>query len=214
MSTFMWISISLLMASLARLLMIDELIPAYAVAIGAATSLYILFQAAAAKKMRRAEVIDASTIDAFRTVQQIIAARRAVRDRVPRNAPRREESKAAEDGSARITAARSMASLIRKTRLREVVFDICDCGDLVLETIRRMPTDTPAAFVFSEKHLAKLTEALERIFEISRTPSYKEAASLVDKQEIECFTSFIFAFRKQQDCILFEGLYANKRDPE
>lgn len=209
-STLWWVAVSAAMIAVVRFIFIEELAESYAVALGALTAFYVLFQAIDAKKRKRLEAVDPSTIDAFRSAQQIVAARRAVRDRVPRNAPRRGESKAAADGSARLLAARSMASLIRKTRLREVVLDICDCGDMVLETIRRMPTDTPAAFAFSDKHLAKLTEALEKCFELSRTPAYSAASSLVDRHEIECFTAFIFAFRSQQDCILFEGLYANK----
>lgn len=198
-----------ILLALLRFIIIDELMPYYTIGIAAVSAVYLFVLSRRRRWGMTEHEIDERTVEAFRSAQQLIVARREVRARVPKNAPRR-ESKVAADGESRLTAARSMASLIRKTRLREVVLDICDCGDMVLETIRRMPTDTPAAFAFSDKHLAKLTEALEKCFELSRTPAYSAASSLVDRHEIECFTAFIFAFRSQQDCILFEGLYANK----
>jgi hypothetical protein len=76
---------------------------------------------------------------------------------------------------------------------------------MVLDTIRRMPEDTPAAVAFAENHLARLNEALERCFEMSRHNEYRNAPASLDAQEIECFSTFITAFRKQQENILTEG---------
>jgi hypothetical protein len=129
---------------------------------------------------------------------------REVKSKIPKNSPRR-ESQAAFEGSTKLGSARSMAVLVRKPRLREKILEICDFADMVLETIRRMPSDTPASVEFAEKHLAKLNEALERCFELSRCEEYKHAPESLDAQEIECFSTFITIFRKQQDNILFEG---------
>jgi hypothetical protein len=129
---------------------------------------------------------------------------REAKSKIPKNSPRR-ESQAAFEGSTKLGSARSMAVLVRKPRLREKILEICDFADMVLETIRRMPTDTPAAVEFAEKHLVKLNEALERCFELSRCEEYKHAPASLDAQEIECFSTFITIFRKQQDNILLEG---------
>ena len=191
-----------------RFLVIDELIPAYIAAIIlVAVPIAILHHVLS---RRRSAVTHAE--DALREAQKLVSTRREVKSKIPKSAPRR-DSQAAFDGSLKLSAARSMATLIRKARLREIVMEICDCADMVLETIRRMPKDTPAAVTFSETHLAKLTEALEKCFEMSRLEDYKHAPASIDKQEIECFAMFFTAFRKQQDNILFEGL-ASKKNQE
>ena len=188
-----------------RFLIIEELIPVYI----AALILVALPVAILHSALSQRSAVDARAEDAIREAQKLITARREVKSKIPKNAPRR-DSKAAFVGSTKLFAARSMASLIRKARLRETIMEICDCADMVLETIRRMPKDTPAAVTFSETHLAKLTEALEKCFEMSRLDDYKRAPASIDRQEIECFATFITAFRKQQDNILFEGLTCNK----
>jgi hypothetical protein len=126
------------------------------------------------------------------------------RSKIPKNSPRR-ESQAAFEGSTKLGSARSMAVLVRNPRLREKILEICDFADMVLETIRRMPADTPAAVEFAEKHLAKLNEELERCFATSRREEYKHAPASLDAQEIVLFSTFITIFRKQQDNILLEG---------
>jgi hypothetical protein len=143
-------------------------------------------------------------ISSIKESQRIRMEQREAKSKIPKNSPRR-ESQAAFEGSAKLGSARSMAVLVRKPRLREKILEICDFADMVLETIRRMPADTPAAVEFAEKHLAKLNEALERCFEMSRCEEYKHAPASLDAQEIECFSTFITVFRKQQDNILFEG---------
>jgi len=40
---------------------------------------------------------------------------------------------------------------------------------------------------------------------MSRHEDYKHAPASLDAQEIECFSTFITAFTKQQDNILIEG---------
>ncbi len=194
-----------ILLGLSRFLVIDELIPAYITALILAAVPVAIFHYA----LSRRKSVDTRTEDALREAQKLLCARREVKSKIPKSAPRR-DSKAAFDGSQKLSMARSMASLIRKARLRQTVMDICDCADMVLETIRRMPKDTPAAVTFSETHMAKLTEALEKCFEMSRMENYKHAPASIDKQEIECFTMFITAFRKQQDNILFEGLTCKK----
>jgi len=143
-------------------------------------------------------------IELMRDEQKTRIARKEVRAKIPKNSPLR-ESPAAFAGSTKVGAARSMAVLVRKPRLREKILEICDFADMVLETIRRMPRDTPAAVTFAETHLEKLNEALERCFEMSRREDYKHAPASLDAQEIECFSTFITAFKKQQDSILIEG---------
>lgn len=132
-------------------------------------------------------------------------ARKEAKSKIPKNSPRR-DSPAACEGSTKLGAVRSMAVLVRKPRLREKILEICEFGDVVLETIRRMPADTPAAVAFSETHLSRLSDALEHCFEMYRSDEYKKAASVdTDTYEIECFSAFITLFCKQQDGILFEG---------
>lgn len=139
-------------------------------------------------------------------VRSLSLARREVKAKIPKNAPKR-ESPVTREALARLSSARSMAVLVRKPRLREIVLEICDFADLVLETIRRMPEDTPASVAFTENHLVRFQEALERCFEFYRAAEYKKAASIdTETYEIECFSAFIATFCKQQDCILFEGL--------
>jgi len=143
-------------------------------------------------------------IELMQDEQRMRVARKEVRAKIPKNVPER-ESHAAFVGSTKVGTARSMAVLIRKPRLREKIMEICDFADMVLETIRRMPQDTPAAVAFTENHLEKLNEALERCFEMSRQEDYTHAPASLDAQEIECFSTFITAFKKQQDNILIEG---------
>ena len=143
-------------------------------------------------------------LEMMRDEQRMRMVRKEVKAKIPKNSPRR-ESDAAFVGSTKVGAARSMAALVRKPRLREKIMEICDFADMVLETIRHMPQDTPAAVAFAENHLEKLNEALERCFEMSRSEDYKHAPPSLDAQEIECFSTFITAFKKQQDNILIEG---------
>ncbi|MCL2683926.1 MAG: hypothetical protein FWE55_01655, partial [Synergistaceae bacterium] len=98
-------------------------------------------------------------LELMRDEQVVQKARKEVRAKIPKNSPRR-ESPAAFVGSTKVGTARSMAILIRKRRLREKILEICDFADMVLETIRHMPQDTPAAVTFAENHLEKLNEAL------------------------------------------------------
>lgn len=186
-----------------RHIVIDELIPIYVIAV---TIMTVVLAVHSVPRDSNGDPIDPATLAAFQSAQQVVMASREVKARVPKSAPRREDSAAARLGETKVTAARSMASLIRKARLRETVIDICDCADHVIETIRRMPEDTPSARIFSETHLSRFNEALEKCFELSRSEVYKSASAAIDREEIECFTTFIIAFRRQQDNILFEGL--------
>ena len=184
-----------------KLFHFDEMTPVYIAAIILFVVPFALIYNAHQKKAEdeeRAEKI-------LKASQTLVFARKEVKSKIPKGRPRR-ESKAAFEGATKVGAARSMAMLIRKPRLRETVYEICDFADMVLETIRRMPSDTPAAVTFTEKHLSKLTEMLERCFELNRSEEYKNASSNADLQEIECFNTFISAFKRQQDHILFEGL--------
>jgi hypothetical protein len=153
---------------------------------------------------RENEGRDDQAFELMRDAQKIKIARSEVRAKIPKNSPRR-ESPAAFEGSAKLGAARSMAVLVRKPRLREKILEICDFADMVLETIRRMPEDTPAAVAFAESHLARLNDALERCFEMNKHDEYRNAPESLDAQEIECFSTFITAFKKQQENILTEG---------
>ncbi|MDR1966360.1 MAG: hypothetical protein LBQ36_06590 [Synergistaceae bacterium] len=153
---------------------------------------------------RRRQADAGRALEILKDAQNLRIARKEVKSKIPTNSPRR-DSRAAYEGSAKIGAVRSMAALVRKPRLREKIFEICDFADMVLETIRRMPSDTPAAVAFAENHLSKLTEALERCFEMNKCEEYRHAPASLDAQEIECFGTFITAFRKQQDNILVEG---------
>ena len=152
----------------------------------------------------KSEGLENKSLEAMSDAQKVKMARSEVKARIPKNSPRR-ESPAAFEGSAKLGAARSMAVLVRKPRLREKILEICDFADMVLETIRRMPEDTPAAVAFAENHLARLNEALERCFEMNRHDEYRNAPESLDAQEIECFSTFITAFKKQQENILTEG---------
>lgn len=184
-----------------REIVLDELIPIYVLGAAVAVGLSLLL-----RRSVPAEPVDPQVVDALRASSRVVLLSRAVRSRVPKSAPRREDSQAARSGDTKLTAARTIASLIRKAHLRETVIDICDCADNVLETIRRMPEDTPAAVTFVDTHLSKLTEALEKCYELSRSDSYKRAAQAIDHHELECFTMFCVAFSRQQDHILFEGM--------
>lgn len=147
--------------------------------------------------------------DAVRDLRQLSLVRREVKSKIPKNSPRR-ESETARNGMIHLSATRAMAELVRKPRLREDMLWICDFAELVLETIRHMPEDTPAASAFIENHLARLREAVERYFEITRTRDYVKIASL--DMEIDILGDFITTFCKQQDDILFEGLGGEKRN--
>jgi hypothetical protein len=164
--------------------------------------LFVNFGKQKMKKMKDDEVDE--IISSIKKSQRIRMEQREARSKIPKNSPRR-ESRAAFEGSTKLGSARSMAVLVRKPRLREKILEICDFADMVLETIRRMPADTPAAVEFAEKHLAKLNEALERCFEMNRCEEYRHAPASLDAQEIECFSAFITIFRKQQDNILLES---------
>jgi Ca2+/Na+ antiporter len=163
--------------------------------------MYVVFSRS--RKLKNEEQDD-QALESMRDAQKIKIARSEVKAKIPKNSPRR-ESPAAFEGSAKLGAARSMAVLVRKPRLREKILEICDFADMVLETIRRMPADTPAAVAFAENHLARLNDALERCFEMSRHDEYRNAPESLDTQEIECFSTFITAFKKQQENILTEG---------
>ncbi|MDR1482305.1 MAG: hypothetical protein LBI74_06745 [Synergistaceae bacterium] len=146
--------------------------------------------------------------DAIEIAQGFVMARKEIRSRIPKNNPRR-ESNAAFEGAAKIGAVRSMAALLRKPGLRMIVLDVCDFADMVLETIRRMPCDSPAAVSFSENLLARLVDSIDLCFKSSGSrrdkPNTSSIADIPDAQEIECFSLFITAIKKQQDLILFEG---------
>lgn len=180
----------------------NELIPicVFAIILAAGLLMSVL------RRQRERAISEQRAEDALRDVQYISLMRREAKAKIPKNCPRR-ESKIARDGMVRLSAARSMAVLVRKPRLREEILWICDFADLVLETIRRMPEDTPAAVAFIENHLVRLQEALEQCFEIYRARDYKKATALdAEMRESECFGGFIAIFCKQQDSILFEGL--------
>ena len=180
----------------------EMLFPAY---FAVALMLLILpvFLSTASMKHKKMEDLE-EALELMRDEQKMRMARKEVKAKIPKNSPRR-ESQAAFVGSTKVGTARSMAVLVRKPRLREKILEICDFADMVLETIRHMPQDTPAAVTFAENHLEKLNEALERCFEMSRNEEYKHAPASLDAQEIECFSTFITAFKKQQDSILIEG---------
>jgi Ca2+/Na+ antiporter len=163
--------------------------------------MYVVFSHS---EKRKNEGQDDQALELMRDAQKVKIARSEVKAKIPKNSPRR-ESPAAFEGSAKLGAARSMAVLVRKPRLREKILEICDFADMVLETIRRMPEDTPAAVAFAENHLARLNDALERCFEMNRHDEYRNAPESLDAQEIECFSTFITAFKKQQENILTEG---------
>lgn len=188
---------------LLRLIVIDDLVPVYIAATIAVSLPFFLRRAIIWRSLRREEDIPQETIEAFQQAQQLISARRQMRDRVPKHAPRRDDSEAAEIGANKIAAARSMAALIRKHDLRDMVSDICDCAEIVVETIRRMPADTPASATFADEHLNKLIEAIDAFFSLS-----KQLGPNISRVEIrggDIFAAFILAFRQQQTHIIFEG---------
>ena len=132
---------------------------------------------------------------------------REARSKIPKNSPRR-ESGVVSNGMNRLSAVRSMAVLLRSASLRSRVMEICDLGDSVLETIRRMPNDTPAAVAFADKHLASLYDTLESRFKKDGAKDKKERDNNQNEseaEEMECFNIFITLFAKQQDSILSEG---------
>ena len=132
---------------------------------------------------------------------------REARSKIPKDSPRR-ESVVILSGMNKISAVRSMAVLLRSNNLRNRVMEICDLGDSVLETIRRMPNDTPAAVAFADKHLVSLYDTLESCFKTNGTKAEQEkGANRInsDPEEMECFNIFITLFAKQQDSILSEG---------
>ncbi len=184
----------------------NELVPLYiGILVLALIPLWVVLRG-----LREHSLSERRAEEALQSVRVTSLVRREVKAKIPKHAPRR-ESQITRDGLAKLSSIRSMAALIRKPRLREKVLEICDFADLVLETICRMPEDTPAAVAFIENHLVRLQEALERCFELYRTTEYKKIAAMdTDTYEIECFGAFITAFCKQQDSILFEGLGADR----
>ena len=139
---------------------------------------------------------------------RISGAWKEARSRIPKNNPRR-ESDVVLSGMNRLSAVRSMAVLLRSTPLRERVMEICDIADSVLETIRRMPNDTPAAVVFADKHLASLYDTLESSFKASGAKGKKAPSESSAAEEMEPFNPFISIFCKQQESILSEGKAVN-----
>jgi hypothetical protein len=184
----------------------DELAPVYI----AALILVFLPIALAYNKMKLQSATEARLREIQQEAQNLALVKREAKSKIPKEFPRR-ESPVAFEGSTKLGAVRSMAALVRKPKLREKVLEICDFADLVLETIRHLPDDTPAAVVFCETHLSRFTEALEHCFEMHRHeegPLAKQ--SLIDAHEVECFSTFITVFKRQQDTILFESLKGHK----
>jgi hypothetical protein len=143
----------------------------------------------------------------YQAAQNLAMAKIEAKAKIPKNLPRR-ESPAAFEGATKVGAVRSMASLIRKPLLREKIIEICDFADVVLETIRHVPNDTPAAVTFSETQLSRFTEALERCFEMHRNENIfnEKQSPIIEAHEVECFSTFITVFKRQQDTILFESI--------
>jgi hypothetical protein len=189
-----------ILLALSRFLGADEMTPAYV----AALMLVLLTVMLIYDSDSRKDSDEERAMEILRETQTVSMARKEFQSKIPKDSPRR-DSNAAFEGSAKVGTARSMASMVRKPRLREKILEICDFADIVLETIRRMPYDTPAAVAFSENHLSKLTEALERCFEMSKREDYKRAPKSLDEKEIECFSIFISAFKKQQENIIIES---------
>jgi hypothetical protein len=180
----------------------DDLTPVYI----AALILVFLPVALFYNKMKLQSATEARLRELQHEAQALALVKREAKSKIPKEYPRR-ESPAAFEGSTKVGAIRSMASLVRKPALREKIYEICDFADLVLETIRHLPNDTPAAVVFCETHLSRFTEALEHCFEMHRSEEGPFARqSLIDAHEVECFSTFITVFKRQQDTILFEGL--------
>lgn len=207
--TVMLLFCSGVLLGLSGLFRFDELTPVYIAGIILVVIpfafLYNLYHKRAESKAR-------AETEAVKETQSIVYTRRELRSKIPKTPPR-QNSQAAFEGSTKVGTARSMAMLIRKPRLREIVYELCDFADMILETIRRMPADTPAAVTFAEKHLSKFNQALEHCFEVGRLEKNigaDDALSGTDTQEMECFMTLISAFKKQQDYILFEGLKTSK----
>jgi hypothetical protein len=180
----------------------DDLTPVYI----ASLILVFLPIALVYNKMKLQSATEARQRELLNEAQTLALVKREAKSKIPREYPRR-ESPAAFEGSTKVGAVRSMAALVRKPALREKIYEICDFADLVLETIRHLPNDTPAAVVFCETHLSRFSEALEHCFDMHRNeegPFAKQ--SLIDAHEVECFSTFITVFKRQQDTILFEGL--------
>jgi hypothetical protein len=179
---------------------VDDLVPAYI-----AVLIIVLMPVLLVAESERHRKEDSErAFEILQEAQKLKNVKKEVKSKIPANPPR-DDSPAAFEGSTKVVAVRSMAMIVRKPRLREKIIEICDFADMVLETIRRMPADTPAAVAFAEHHLSKLTEALDRCFEMNKCEEYRHAAASLDAQEIECFGTFITAFRKQQENILTEG---------
>lgn len=181
----------------------EEFAPAYVAAMALVIPLLLYFHGTMKAKNVREERAQALMKEA----QLMYIARTETRSKIPKNSPRRDSALATE-GAKRLSAVRSMAALVRKPRLRERVLEVCEFGDLVLETIRRMPDDTPAAVTFVENHLLRFFEALERCFERYRKGN--KGVSATESDELESFSLFIALFRKQQDSILFESFGSGK----
>jgi hypothetical protein len=133
--------------------------------------------------------------------------KREARLKIPNDLPAR-ESDAALVGLTKLGAARSMAMLIRKPILRGKITEICDFADIVLDTIRHMPSDTPAATTFCETHLSRLIDALDYCFSAKEEESARvkdDARALTDRHELECFNTFLSVFKRQQEFILMES---------
>jgi hypothetical protein len=180
----------------------DELAPVYI----AALILVFLPIALVYNKMKLQSATEARVRELQNEANNLALVKREAKSKIPKDLPRR-ESRAAFEGSTKVGAVRSMAQLLRKPKLREKIFEICDFADVVLETIRHLPGDTPAAVTFCETHLTRFTEALEHCFEMHRNeegPMAKQ--SLIEAHEVECFSTFITVFKRQQDTILFESM--------
>lgn len=203
-STWAWLAISALMLVGLRVIFIDENGTNYAIAVGAASVFYWAWVALSAVRGGVARLRDEEMMQAFREAHKIVIARRQVRAHVPKSAPRREDSVAAHEGAVRITSARSIASLIRRARVRETALDLCDLADMVLETIRRMPADTPSAYTFCDVLLSSFYDTLERMLKTNASNSSGDDAAL-DRREMANFAAYIHAFRRQQENIIFEG---------
>lgn len=212
--TILWLLICITSLVAIVTVIIPENLPFYMLGIGGVTMFYaarsilssLRWGSPAAKREEDAR-------EAFIEAHRMVTARRAVRSLVPKAGPVR-DSRAAHEGAYRITSARSLASLVQKEHLRRIAIDICDMGDMILETIRKMPADTPSAVAFCDKSLEAFCDMLERSLKMSRTKEYREAGSTLDRQEMESFAAFIYEFRRQQENILFEGRVARAATAE
>ncbi|MDR3321449.1 MAG: hypothetical protein LBS93_03295 [Synergistaceae bacterium] len=188
----------------------DELTPVYI----AALILILLPVALIINRIKMQSVKDARTFAMLNEAQNLAVVKREARSKIPKNSPRR-ESPAAFEGSTKVGAVRSMASLVRKPLLREKIIEICDFAEVVLETIRRLPNDTPAAKTFCETHLSRLAEALEHCFEMHKSDEMPESVqAMAEIHEVECFSTFITVFKRQQDTILFESMNGSEAEAQ